>query len=154
MRLLAPTRTQAYHTRQLDTQSFSGVSGKSPEGLFLIRFPPFCGANASVGYSRVPTPAPQCYIPEMSTHPFICTDTPQQQPAFEGSQHQGLSESVHGPTEPSENPFDPSMDSESSLEGSLWYLGPCGIDKQPILSQTFDFFPHLDTLGGSMDFGA
>lgn len=109
---------------------------------------PSQGENATV-----PMPAPQCYLPEMSTQPFICTSMPQQQPAFGGSHHQGLSESVHNPTKTSENPFDPSMDSESSIEGSLWSLGPYGIDKQPILSQTFDFFPHLDTLGGSMDFG-
>ena len=45
------------------------------------------------------------------------------------------------------------MDSELSIEGSLWSLGPYGMDKQPMLSQPFDFFPHLETLGGSMDFG-
>ncbi len=54
-------------------------------------------------------PAPQCYLPEMSTQPFICTNTPQQQPAFEGSQYQGLSESVHDPTELSESLFDPPL---------------------------------------------
>lgn len=82
----------------------------------------------------------------MSTQPFLSTNTPQQQPVFEGSQ-------VHNSTESSENPFDTSMDSELSIEGSLWSLGPYGMNKQPMLSQTFDFFPHLDTLGGSMDFG-
>ena len=105
------------------------------------------------GNATVPVHASQCYLPEMSTQPFICTNTPQHQSVFEGSQHQSLSESVHNPTESSENPFDPSMDSESSIEGSLWSLGPYGMDKQPMFSQTFDFFPHLDNLGGSMDFG-
>ena len=106
------------------------------------------GGNATVSMH-----GSQCYLPEMSTQPFICTNTPQHQSVFEASQHQGLPESVHNPTESSENSFDPSMDSESSIEGSLWSLGPYGMDKQPMFSQTFDFFPHLDTLGGSMDFG-
>ena len=100
----------------------------------------------------LPMPSTQCYLPEMSNQTFLCTNAPQQQPAFEGSQHQGLSESVHNPTEHPENPFNSSMDSES-IEGNLWSLSPYDIDKQPMLSQTFDFFPHLDTLGGSMDFG-
>lgn len=43
------------------------------------------------------------------------------------------------------------MDSES-IAGNLWSLGAYNIDKPPMLSQTLDFFPHLDTLGGSMDF--
>ena len=97
------------------------------------------GENAAVSM-----PAPQCYLPQMSNQPYLCANTAQQQPAFE---------SVQNTTGPSENPFDPSMDSESSIEGKLWSLNPYDIDKQPMLSQTLDLFPHLDTLGGSVDFG-
>ena len=98
------------------------------------------GENAAVSM-----PAPQCYLPQMSNQPFLCTNTAQQQPAFEP---------VHNTTGPTEDPFDPSIDSESSIEGNLWSLNTYNIDKQPMLSRTLDFFPHLDTLGGSMDFGA